>query len=196
MYCKIEIRFDIYGIEYVKSVFRGVKFVFSDIFSLQIKLLLCHQSNLKNWMPLQWLKKSFERIRRTARVIFSHRKRWKKCFVFNSVNSIIPSNKFIFKEKSLKLISFKLSNKSHRTFMQKSTDQTPFDFFQIWNPKSICLFITLSCSSINRLKIDKNSTIKQKKRYFNENFYRSSRPEVFCKIGLLKSPAKFLEKHL
>ena len=34
IYCKIEIRFDIYGIEYVKSVFRGFKFVFSDFFPL------------------------------------------------------------------------------------------------------------------------------------------------------------------
>ena len=47
MYCKIETRFNIYGIEYVKSVFRAVRFVFRDIFSLQIKILLCHQSNLK-----------------------------------------------------------------------------------------------------------------------------------------------------
>ena len=34
MYRKIEIRFDIYGTEYSKSVIKGFKFVFSNFFSL------------------------------------------------------------------------------------------------------------------------------------------------------------------
>ena len=58
MYCKTEIRFENYGIEYVKFVIRRLKFVFSDFFSLQIKLLLCCRSKLKHWMPPQCLKKS------------------------------------------------------------------------------------------------------------------------------------------
>ena len=51
--------------------------------------------------------------------------------LFNSVNSIITSSKFSFKEKNyLKLITtFNLSNKSRKAFMQKGTDQRPFDFF-------------------------------------------------------------------
>ena len=57
MYRKTEIRFDIYGNEYFKSVIKGFKFVFSDFFSLQIKLLLCNGNNLKNWISLQYLKK-------------------------------------------------------------------------------------------------------------------------------------------
>ena len=127
MYYKIEICFDINGIDYVKFVFRGLKFVFSDFFSLQIKLLLCHHSNLKNWLPLQWLKKKFRTKQKNH----------------------IPSKKMIFKEEGLKLIiSFNLSNKSRRTFMQKSTDQRPFDFFQIWYQKSICLFINLCCINL------------------------------------------------
>ena len=57
MYRKIEIRFDIYRTEYLKSVIKGLKLFFSALFSLQIKLLLCNRNNLKNWMPLQYLKK-------------------------------------------------------------------------------------------------------------------------------------------
>ena len=57
MYRKIEIRFDIYGTEYLKYVIRGFKFVFMDFFPLQIKLLLCNQHNLENLIPLQYLKK-------------------------------------------------------------------------------------------------------------------------------------------
>ena len=57
MYRKIEILFDIYGTEYFKSVITGFKFIFRDFFPLQIKLLLCNRNNLKNWMPLQYLKK-------------------------------------------------------------------------------------------------------------------------------------------
>ena len=128
MYCKIEIPFDIYGTEYVKSVIRGLKFVFSNFFSLQIKLLLCDQSNLKNWMPLQCLRKKFRTKQKNCKGYLQPWKKMKKCFAFNSVNSLIPSNKCSFKEKSLKLIiSFNLSNKSRRTFMQKSRDQRSFD---------------------------------------------------------------------
>ena len=36
MYCKIEIHFDIYGTEYVKSVVRRLKFVFSDFFPCRL----------------------------------------------------------------------------------------------------------------------------------------------------------------
>ena len=57
MYRKTEIRFDIYGNEYFKSAIKEFKFVFSDFFSLQIKLLLCNGNNLKNCIPLQYLKK-------------------------------------------------------------------------------------------------------------------------------------------
>ena len=48
MYRKIEIRFDIYGTEYFKSVIKGFKFVFSDFFSQQINRLLCNRNNFKN----------------------------------------------------------------------------------------------------------------------------------------------------
>ena len=38
MYRKIEIRFDIYGTEYFKSVIKGFKFVFSDFFPCRLNL--------------------------------------------------------------------------------------------------------------------------------------------------------------
>ena len=53
MYRKIEIRFDIYGTEYFKSVI----ICFRDFFPLQIKLLLYNEDNWNNWIPLQYLKK-------------------------------------------------------------------------------------------------------------------------------------------
>ena len=57
MYRKTEIRFDIYENEYFKSVIKGFKFVFSDFFPCRLKILLCNGNNLKNWIPLQYLKK-------------------------------------------------------------------------------------------------------------------------------------------
>ena len=131
MYCKIEIRFHIYGIQQVKSVIIGLKFVFSDFFPLQIKLLLFHKSSLKNWMPLHCLKKGFERNRRIARLFPAIEKGEKSALI--SIVSIqqYPVTKFSFKEKRLNLIiSFNFSNKSSRTFIQKSTDQRPFHFFR------------------------------------------------------------------
>ena len=73
------------------------------LFSLQIKLFLWLQSNIKNWMLLQSPKEknNFERNRRIGRIIFNHRKRWKRALFCNSVNFIIPSNKFSFKETTL-----------------------------------------------------------------------------------------------
>ena len=100
MYCKTEIRFDIYGTEYVKSVIRRLKFVFSYFFPLQIKL--CHRSKLKNWMPLQWLKKKVSNEIEESEGLFpTIQKDEKSAFFFNSVNSIIPSKKFSFKEKTI-----------------------------------------------------------------------------------------------
>ena len=101
MYCKTEIRFENYGIEYVKFVIRRLKFVFSDFFSLQIKLLLCCRSKLKHWMPPQCLKKKFLMKQRNQEDYFrpykSMKKKYEKSVLFfSSFNSVIPNNKFIF----------------------------------------------------------------------------------------------------
>ena len=80
-------------------------------------------------------------------------------------------------------------NKSHRTFMQKSVDQGPFDFFFFnfgTQNQFACLYIYF-VASLNLLKIDKKSTIKQKSHYCKRRFYRSGRQEVFCKTGALKT---------
>ena len=64
-------------------------------------------------------------------------KKMKKVLCFAIV--LISSSKFSFKGKNyLKLIiHFNFSNK---TFKRKGTDQRPFDFFQFWYTKSVCLF--------------------------------------------------------
>ena len=115
------------------------KIVFSDFFSLQIKILLCNRNNFKNWMPLQYLKKVSNETEESKGLRPTIQKDEKSALFCNSVNSIISSSKSSFKEKNnLKLIiSFNFSNK---TFMQKCADQRSFDFFQFWYPKSICLF--------------------------------------------------------
>ena len=102
MYYKIEIRFDICGTEYAKSVIRRLKFVFSDFFPLQIKLLLCHRSKLKNWMPLQCLKKKVSNeTEESEGLLPTIQKDEKSALFFNSDNSTIPSKKFSFKEKTI-----------------------------------------------------------------------------------------------
>ena len=108
-------------------------------FPLQIKLLLCNRNNLKNWMHLYYLKKVSNETEESKGLRPTIQKDEKSALFCNSVTSIISSSKFSFKEKNyLKLItSFNFSNK---TFILKCTDQRPFDFFQFWYPKSICLF--------------------------------------------------------
>ena len=80
--------------------------------------------------------------------------------------------------------------------MQKGTDHRPFDFFSFGILNQFAYLWDYYVASINWLKIDKNLTIKQNKTKTKRICYRSSRPEVFCKIGVLKNLAKFLGKHL
>ena len=63
------------------------------------------------------------------------------------IHFVIYGTKYVKSEYWVcyKLIFFNLSNKSCKTFMQKGTDQKPFDFFQFWYPKLMCLFISLLC---------------------------------------------------
>ena len=99
MYRKTEIRFDIYGNEYFKSAIKEFKFVFSDFFSLQIKLLLCNRNKFKKWMTLQYLKKVSNETEESKGLRPTVQKDEKSALFCNSVNSII--SKFSFKEKKL-----------------------------------------------------------------------------------------------
>ena len=148
MYRKIEILFDIYGTEYFKSVITGFKFIFRDFFPLQIKLLLCNRNNLKNWMPLQYLKKVSNETEESKGLRPTIQKDEKSALFCNSVNSIISSGKFSFKEKNyLKLIiSFNFLNK---TFMRKGTDQRPFDFFSFGTQNQFAYLKVYYIASIN-----------------------------------------------
>ena len=135
-------------------------------------------------MHLQYLKKVSNETEESKGLRPATQKDEKRALFCNSVNSIISSGKFSFKEKNYLnlIISFNFSNK---TFMQKGTDQSPFNFFQFWYPKSICLFkVLLYC--LNQL-IEDRQTFNNltKKHYCQRNFYRSSCPEVFCKKGVL-----------
>ena len=83
-------------------------------------------------MPLQCLGKKVSNEAEESEGLFPTRQKDEEsALLFNSVNSIITSSKFSFKEKNyLKLITtFNLSNKSRKAFMQKGTDQRSFDFF-------------------------------------------------------------------
>ena len=88
-------------------------------------------------MHLQYLKKVPNETEELKGLRSAKQKDRKSALFCNSVNSIISSSKFSFEEKNyLKLIiSFNFSNK---TFMQKSKDQRPFNFFQFWYPKNLC----------------------------------------------------------
>ena len=90
-------------------------------------------------MPLQYLKKVSNETEESKGLRPTIQKDEKSALFCNSVSSMISSSKFSFKGKNyLKLIiHFNFSNK---TFMQKGTDQRPFDFFQFWYTKSVCLF--------------------------------------------------------
>ena len=91
-------------------------------------------------MPLRYLKKVSNEAEELRGLLTTIQKDEKSALFCNSVNSVISSSKFSFKEKNnLKLIiSFNFSKK--KSFMEKGTEQRPFDFFQFWYPKSICLF--------------------------------------------------------
>ena len=97
IYREIKTRFDIYGTKYFKSVIKGFKFVFSDLFFLQIKLLLYNKNNLKNWMPLQYLKKVSNETEESKGLRPTIQKDEKSALFCNSVNSVISSSKFSFK---------------------------------------------------------------------------------------------------
>ena len=101
MYRKIEIRFDIYRTEYLKSVIKGLKLFFSALFSLQIKLLLCNRNNLKNWMPLPYLKKVSNETEELKGLRPTIQKDEKNALFCNSVNSVMFSSKFSFKENNI-----------------------------------------------------------------------------------------------
>ena len=148
MYRKIEIRFDIYGTEYFKSVIKGFKFVFSDFFSLQIKPLLCNRIDLKNWIPLQYLQKVSNEREEPRGLHPTIQKDEKSAFFYNSVNSIISSSKFSFKEKDyLKLIiSFNFSNK---TFMQKGQTRGHLIFFSFGTQNQFAYLQVYYIASIN-----------------------------------------------
>ena len=75
--------------------------------------------------------------------------------------------------------------------MQKGTYQMPFDFVSFGTQNQLAYYKLVMWPQLR--KIDKNSTIKTK-YYPKRNFYRRSRPEVFCKIRVLKNLAKFLGK--
>ena len=70
-------------------------------FPLQIKLLLCIRNNLKNWMPLQCLTKVLNETEESKKLCPTIQKDGKSALFCNSVNSIIPSSKFSFKEKTI-----------------------------------------------------------------------------------------------
>ena len=101
MYRKIEIRFDIYRTEYLKSVIKGLKLFFSALFSLQIKLLLCNRNNLKNWMLLPYLKKVSNETEELKGLRTTIQKDEKNALFCNSVNSVMFSSKFSFKENNI-----------------------------------------------------------------------------------------------
>ena len=85
-------------------------------------------------MPLQHLKKVSHKTKESKGLCPTIQKDEKIALYRNSVNSVISSSKYGFKEKNyLKLIiSFNFSNK---TFMQKGTDHRPFDCFSVLAPK-------------------------------------------------------------
>ena len=68
--------------EHVKFVIRGLKFVFSEFFPCR----------LKNWMPLQCLKKNSNEAEESEELFPTIQKDEKSALLSNSVNSIIPSN--------------------------------------------------------------------------------------------------------
>ena len=57
LWCIAKLKFALKFTGHLKSVIKGFKFIFSDFFPLQIKLLLCNRNNFKNCMLLQYLKK-------------------------------------------------------------------------------------------------------------------------------------------
>ena len=81
-------------------------------------------------MPLQYLKNVSSETKESKVSRPTIQVDEKSALLCNSVNSIISSSKFSFKEKNyIKLIiSFNFLNK---TFMQKGTDQRSFDFFSV-----------------------------------------------------------------
>ena len=97
-----KIRFDIYGTEYIKSVIRWLEFVFGDFFPQKIKLLLCHRSKLKNWMPLQCLKKKFQTKQKNRKDYFQIYKKMKKvlCFSIVLIKSYTVTNLVLNKKQS------------------------------------------------------------------------------------------------
>ena len=56
--------------------------------------------------------------------------------------------------------------------------------------KDVQCFLCLVVSTLNSEKKQTNSS------FFRKNKNRSSRPEVFCKKGVLRNFAKFTRKHL
>ena len=53
MYCKSEIRFDIYEAEYVKFLIRGLKFVFSHFFHCRLNFCFVTEITWKTGMPAE-----------------------------------------------------------------------------------------------------------------------------------------------
>ena len=140
LWCIAKLTFAFTFTGHFKSIIKGFKFIFSDFFSLQIKLLPCNQNNLDASKEIGCLCntwKFFRTKQKNRKGYVQLYKKMKKVLCFAIV--LISSSKFSFKGKNyLKLIiHFNFSNK---TFMQKGTDQRPFDFFQFWYTKSVCLF--------------------------------------------------------
>ena len=138
-WCIAKLKFAFTFTGHFKSVIKGFKVCFQWLFSLQIKLLPCNRNNFKKWMPLQYLKKVSNETEESKGLRPTMQKDEISALFCNSVNSIISISKFSFRGKNyLKLIIY--FNFSNKTFMQNGTDQRPFDFFQSWYTKLVCLF--------------------------------------------------------
>ena len=116
LWCIAKLKFALTFTGHFKSVIKGFN-LFSVTF-LPCRLNFCFATEITS---LQYLKKVSNEAEESKGLRPTIQKDEKSALFCNSVNSIISSSKFSFKEKNhLKLIiSFNFSNK---TFMQKGTD--------------------------------------------------------------------------
>ena len=129
--------------------------------------------------------KSFERNRRIKRVMSNHTKRWKSALFCNSINSIISRANLVLKKNYLQLIiSFNFSNKA---CIQKDANRRPFDSFAFDTQNQFAYLKVYYIASINRLKIEKNSTIQQKNTTASETFTEAVIQRCFVKQVFLRT---------
>ena len=118
LWCIAKLTFAFTFTGHFKSIIKGFKFIFSDFFSLQIKLLPCNQNNLDASKEIGCLCNTWKKFQTKQKnrngYVQPHKKMEKSALFCNSVNSVISSSKFSFKERNyLKLIiSFNFSNKT------------------------------------------------------------------------------------